>query len=88
MTDNRVYEDVKSLLIENKIEKWLVDLVEETFANKVATEKMSDDVSTELDTVIPRHQLLDNTAAKHKTDLIHRFLTTWTFLRVKLVFKS
>jgi len=33
---------------------------------------MSDDVSTELDTVIPRHQLLDNTAAKHKTDLIHR----------------
>ena len=34
---------------------------------------MSDDVSTELDTVIPRHQLLDNTAAKHKTDLIHRW---------------
>ena len=30
------------------------------------------DISTELDSVIPRHQLLDNTAAKHKTDLIHR----------------
>lgn len=30
------------------------------------------DVSTELDELIPRHQLLDNTAAKHKTDLIHR----------------
>ena len=30
------------------------------------------DVSSELDTVIPRHQLLDNSAAKHKTDLVHR----------------
>jgi len=30
------------------------------------------DISTELDSVIPRHQLLDNTAAKHRTDLIHR----------------
>jgi len=33
--------------------------------------KMSD-VSSELDELIPKHQLLDNTAAKHKTDLIHR----------------
>ena len=30
------------------------------------------DISTELDSVIPRHQLLDNTAAKPRTDLIHR----------------
>jgi len=33
--------------------------------------KMSD-VSSEFDELIPKHQLLDNTAAKHKTDLIHR----------------
>ena len=30
------------------------------------------DVSAELDTAVPRHKLLDNTAAKHKTDLVHR----------------
>ena len=30
------------------------------------------DVTAELDTAIPKHELLDNTAAKHKTDLIHR----------------
>ena len=30
------------------------------------------DVSAELDTAVPRHELLDNTAAKHKTDLVHR----------------
>jgi len=30
------------------------------------------DISSELDTAIPPHQLLDNTAAKHKTDLVHR----------------
>ena len=31
------------------------------------------DVSTELDTIVPRHQLLDNTAAKHRTELVHRY---------------
>ena len=31
------------------------------------------DVSAELDTAVPRHELLDNTAAKHKTDLVHRW---------------
>ena len=34
------------------------------------------DVSAELDTAVPRHELLDNTAAKHKTDLVHRW-ETW-----------
>ena len=33
------------------------------------------DVSAELDTAVPRHELLDNTAAKHKTDLVHRWDT-------------
>ena len=38
---------------------------------KTLVTKMSD-VTAELDTAIPKHELLDNTAAKHKTDLIHR----------------
>eukprot|EP00092_Neocalanus_flemingeri_P002395 GFUD01002561.1.p1 GENE.GFUD01002561.1~~GFUD01002561.1.p1 ORF type:complete len:239 (+),score=104.22 GFUD01002561.1:309-1025(+) len=31
-----------------------------------------EDITTELDQVIPKHKLLDNTAAKHKTELVHR----------------
>jgi len=31
-----------------------------------------DNVTTELDQVIPKHQLLDSTAAKHKKELAHR----------------
>ena len=31
-----------------------------------------DYVSEDLDQVIPKHQLLDNTAAKHKNELVHR----------------
>ena len=38
----------------------------------------SSDVSTELDTAVPRHQLLDNTAAKHRTELVHRYVYTYT----------
>ena len=39
--------------------------------NKQENEATSD-ITTELDTVIPPHELLDNTAAKHKTELVHR----------------
>ena len=31
-----------------------------------------EDITEELDRMIPQHQLLDNTAAKHKTELVHR----------------
>ena len=34
----------------------------------------TEDVSSELDKLVPKHELLDNTAAKHKTDLIHRYI--------------
>ena len=36
------------------------------------TVKVMDYVTEELDKVIPQHQLLDNTAAKHKNELVHR----------------
>ena len=32
----------------------------------------TEDITEELDQVIPKHQLLDNTAAKHKNELVHR----------------
>ena len=31
-----------------------------------------ENITEELDKVIPKHQLLDNTAAKHKNELVHR----------------
>ena len=31
-----------------------------------------EDITEELDQVIPKHRLLDNTAAKHKNELVHR----------------
>ena len=31
-----------------------------------------EDPSAELDRAVPRHQLLDNSAAKYKTELVHR----------------
>ena len=31
-----------------------------------------EDIAEELDRMIPQHQLLDNTAAKHKNELVHR----------------
>merc|ERR1712106_386960 len=33
---------------------------------------VSENITEELDKVIPKHQLLDNTAAKHKNELVHR----------------
>ena len=36
------------------------------------TSSLGSEASLELDKV-PRHQLLDNSAAKHKTELVHRY---------------
>ena len=36
------------------------------------TSAAKDDITKELDQVIPKHKLLDNTAAKHKQELVHR----------------
>ena len=33
---------------------------------------VSENITEELDKVIPKHQLLDSTAAKHKNELVHR----------------
>jgi len=35
-------------------------------------ERVKENITEELDQVIPKHQLLDNTAAKHKNELVHR----------------
>ena len=69
--------------------QWLMLVFKRPFVNQISEEERfifsvgpqifldwistMGDVSAELDTAVPRHELLDNTAAKHKTDLVHRW---------------
>ena len=41
-------------------------------AGDISDPEEEEDASLELDRAVPRHELLDNTAAKHKTELVHR----------------